>query len=50
MDEIRIFGCCECCGNEVTSEDDVYYLSEDGLVFCSIECCLEHYGIAIIEV
>ena len=32
MDEIRVFGYCECCGNQVTDEDESYYMSEDGNV------------------
>ena len=50
MDDVRIFGVCECCGNEITDEDEVHYLSDDGLVFCSVECVLEHYGVTTIEV
>ena len=49
MDEIRNFGECECCGNEVTDEHEEYYINDDGKVFCSIECILEHYGITKIE-
>ena len=49
MDEIRVFGECECCGNTVTDDGDEYYVSEDGKVFCSVECVLEHYGITKIE-
>lgn len=50
MDEIRVFGYCEVCGNSVTDEYDEYYISEDGTIFCSVECCLEHCGITKIEV
>lgn len=50
MDDIRIFGVCKCCENEITDEDEEYYLSDDGLVFCSAECALEHYGVTKIEV
>jgi hypothetical protein len=50
MDDVRILGICECCENEITDEDKEYYVSEDGLVFCSVECCLEHYGVTKIEV
>ena len=49
MDEIRVFGYCECCGNQVTDEDESYYMSEDGKVLCSVECVLEHYGVTKIE-
>lgn len=48
--EIRKFGECECCGNEITDEQDEYYVTEDGRVFCCIECVLESFGIEKIEV
>ena len=47
--EVRKFGICEECDNEVTDDSDEYYTSEDGKVFCSVECVLEHYGITKIE-
>lgn len=50
MDELRIYGYCENCGNEVTNQGDEYYISEDGKVFCGIECICEHYGITKIEI
>jgi len=50
MDEIRVFGRCECCGNEVTDMDDEYYVNEDGEVFCSVLCVCEHYGVTKVEV
>jgi hypothetical protein len=50
MDDIRIFGYCECCSNPITSEDDEYYVSEDGKTFCSAECACEYYGLTKIEV
>jgi hypothetical protein len=54
MDDLRIFGVCECCGNEITDEitdeNRTYYVSDDGLVFCSTECVFEHYGVTIVEV
>jgi hypothetical protein len=50
MDEIRVFGYCECCGNKVTDADDAYYVNADGEVFCSCECCLEYYGVTKVEV
>ena len=48
--EIRKFGTCTCCGNEVTDEHGEYYVNDDGQVFCSIECVLEHYCVTKIEV
>jgi hypothetical protein len=50
MDEMRNFGYCENCGNTITSEDEEYYVTDDGKVFCSVECCLEHFGVTKIEV
>ena len=50
MDEIRVFGYCECCGNQVTDESEEHYMSDDGKVFCDIECVLEHYGVIRLEV
>ena len=49
MDEIRVFGNCECCGEEITDESDEYYVNEDGEVFCCVECMMEHYGIVKVE-
>ena len=48
--EIRKFGHCEECDSEVTNDVDEYYITEDGKVFCSIECLLEYYSITKIEV
>ena len=50
MDEVRVFGYCENCGEKVTSESDEYYINDDGEVFCCIECVCEKYGITKIEV
>ena len=50
MDETRVFGYCECCGAKITDECAEYYVNEDGEVFCSVECALEHCGIAKVEV
>lgn len=50
MDEIRVFGYCECCGERVTDEFDEYYITADGKVFCSCECCLEYHGVTKVEV
>ena len=48
--EVRIFGYCENCGEEVTDECDEYYVNDDGEVFCCVECALESCGITKIEV
>ena len=50
MDEIRVFGYCTCCENKITDEIDEYYINSDGEIFCSVECCLEHYSIVKLEV
>ena len=50
MDEIRVFGYCECCGNEITDEDGEYYLTADGKVLCGTECLCEHFGVIKVEV
>lgn len=50
MDENRTFGKCECCDNEVTDRDEEYYVDSEGRVFCCVECMLEHFGVAKVEV
>ena len=50
MDEIRVFGECECCNNEITDKDEEYYIDSEGRIFCSIECICEQYGLTKVEV
>lgn len=50
MDEVRVFGYCENCGEKVTDESNEYYIADDGTVFCSIECICEYYNITKVEV
>lgn len=50
MDEVRFFGYCECCSEKVVDDSEGYYVSENGEVFCSIECVCEHYGVTKVEV
>lgn len=50
MDEIRVFGYCENCGEKVTDKSEEYYVNDDGEVFCCIECVLEYYSITKVEV
>lgn len=50
MDEVRVFGYCECCGEEVTDENEEYYINDDGEVFCSIECVCEAHRVTKVEV
>ena len=49
MDEIRKFGECECCYNEVDDMSEEYYVDAEGRVYCSIECVLERFGVTKIE-
>lgn len=49
-ENVRKFGTCECCGNEITNEQAEYYVDSEGHVFCCAECCLAYYGIEKIEV
>ena len=50
MDDVRILGICECCENEITDENKIYYVDDEGRYFCSCECALEYHSIATIEV
>ena len=50
MDEIRVFGYCKNCDNEITDEYDEYYINAEGEVFCCEECMMEYYGVVKIEV
>ena len=50
-EEIRCFGYCVDCGSKVTDKNaEEYYCTDDGLVFCDIDCVLSHYSINKIEV
>jgi hypothetical protein len=42
MDEKRFFGYCKNCGEKITDESEEYYISDDGEVFCCVECICEH--------
>lgn len=50
MDEIRTFGYCKNCEDKVTDEGEEYFVTDDGEVFCCLECMMEHYGVTRIEV
>ena len=50
MDEVRKFGYCEHCGEEITDENEEYYVTEDGKVFCCAECVLAYYCVVKVEV
>ena len=47
--EIRCFGYCEVCGDEITDENEEYYVNDDGEMFCCVDCICEHYGLTKIE-
>ena len=51
MDEdVRVFGYCTECGAKVTDELEEYYCDDEGNVFCSDSCILEHFGLYKMEV
>ena len=50
MDEKRVFGYCENCGEKIDEDYDEYYITEDGRVFCSVECVLEANDVVKVEV
>lgn len=50
-EEVRCFGYCVDCGSKVTDKNaEEYYCTDDGLVFCDIDCVLSYYEINKIEV
>ena len=48
-EEIRILGCCMECGEKITDDIEEYYCDEEGNLFCSHECILEHFGLQVME-
>ena len=50
MDDTRVFGYCEYCGDEITDKNEEYYVDSEGRIFCSVECICEQYGLAKVEV
>jgi len=50
MDEVRVFGYCENCGEKVTDENEEYYVTDDGKVLDCVECVLEYYSVTKVEV
>jgi hypothetical protein len=50
MDEVRIFGYCENCGEKITDDNEEYYVNDEGRIFCSVDCLCEHHGITRVEV
>jgi hypothetical protein len=49
-EERRVFGYCEECGAKITDDIEEYYCDDDGNLFCSHECVLEHFGLYKVEV
>ena len=50
MDDVRVFGYCENCGEKVNENYEEYYITDDGKVFCSVECICEAHRITKVEV
>ena len=48
--EVRIFGYCKYCEEDVTDEEGEYFVNDDGEVFCCLDCICAHYGLTRIEV
>jgi hypothetical protein len=49
-EEKRTFGYCKECETRITDDVEEYYCDDEGNVFCSYECVLEHFQIYRIEV
>ena len=50
MDDVRVFGYCEYCGEKITDDNDEYYVTDDGVVFCSVECVCAANGLTKVEI
>lgn len=50
MDDVRVFGYCDNCGDKITDSSNEYYVTDDGKVFCCCECVMEYLGVVKIEV
>ena len=51
MDEdVRVFGYCMECGEKITDDMEEYYCDDEGNVYCSDSCILEHFGLYKMEV
>ena len=50
MDEVRTFGTCEVCGNQIDDRSKEYYVDPEGRCFCCVECALAWVAIEKIEV
>ena len=48
-DEVRIFGYCAECGNEIMDSHDNAYVDDDGNYFDTVECAMEYHKIRIVE-
>ena len=50
-EEIRVFGYCADCASKISDQNtNEYYCTDDGLVFCDINCVLSYYDVTKIEV
>lgn len=49
MDEILI-AYCETCGNPIYEEDGTVYVNVEGRYFDSVDCLMDYYDIAKVEV
>lgn len=49
-EEVRVFGECVECGSAITDDIETYYCDEEGNLFCSHECILEHFQLHLMEV
>lgn len=47
---IRVLRICENCGDEITDEQEEYYVNDDGEAFCCIECLCGYYEVTKIEI
>lgn len=36
---------CENCGEAILEYEDSIYTNEEGQLFCSLNCMMEHYGV-----
>ena len=50
MTEERVFGYCQECGCIITDAFEEYFCDDEGNLFCSHECILEHFKLYKVEV
>ena len=50
-EENKLLGNCEECGDSIYSEySGDAYQTDEGELFCSLECCHDYYGIRSVDV